>query len=118
MTGRSAGVRGIRSIIISTFDTICIVLVVVPTALAALATINLKDENAFILGILFTVAIFIVTAFLAGGGLTLVSIADNTEDMVRALRQMETAELRPIADDVHQADLRARIGGTEPKKPS
>ena len=99
-----ADLRSYRGLIVSTFEKVCIAFVLIPTALAILVgLVGLFGERPFA-GILIAILTFVVTAFFAGGALTLVSIADNTREVVRILRQIQKGELRGIADDVRRME--------------
>jgi hypothetical protein len=91
----------VRRLIVSTFETVCIALVLIPTGLAVLA---LGFGERPLAGFVVAGLTFIVTAFLAGGALTLVSIANNTQALVQIFQRMEKTELRAIADDVHRIE--------------
>jgi hypothetical protein len=89
-----------RDLIVSTFEKVCIAFVLIPTAIAILvALVGLFGQRP-LAGIILAVLTFLVTAFLAGGALTLVSIAENTREVIRILQMMEKAELGPTADNI------------------
>ena len=50
-------------------------------------------------GIMLAVGVFVVSAFLAGGALTLVSVAEHTSETVRLLKQVDT-DLHSISNNV------------------
>jgi hypothetical protein len=91
----------VRRLIVSTFETVCIALVLIPTGLIVLVTPFMARPFA---GVIVAGLTFIVTAFLAGGALTLVSIADSTQELVKILQRIEKTELHAIADDVHRIE--------------
>lgn len=74
-----------RRLIIGVFETICILMVVVPTGLG-IATVIFGIHERQELPIILTLGVFLVTSFLAGGALTLVEIARNTRGCLEALR--------------------------------
>jgi hypothetical protein len=99
--------QGVRGRIVDTFEEVCIALVVIPTGIVALAGLLTLVSGAVSLGftlLVSAVLTFLVTAFLAGGALTLVSIADNTREIVQMLQRMEKTELAPIAVDLHRLE--------------
>jgi hypothetical protein len=83
--------RGVRRLIVSTFESVCVALVILPTAAAAFIALN---SNTGVTGfwLLATIAIFVGTSFLAGGGLTLVEIARNTRALVGILNRIGQTE--------------------------
>jgi len=102
-----------RTSIVSAFEQICIAIVVIPTGLAVLAAlmaafgdvpVGASREDTVLVALLIAGAIFLMTIFLAGGALTLVSIMENTHEIARMLQRMEDKELRSIADDVHRME--------------
>ena len=100
-----------RTSIVSAFEQICIAIVIIPTGLAVLAAVmaalgdvpvGASREDTVPVALLIAGAIFLITIFLAGGALTLVSIMENTREIARMLQRMEEKELRSIADDIHR----------------
>ena len=89
-----------RRWIVSTFEFMCILIVVLPTA-AALA-VFLNSQTVFAL--LTAIGMFFVTCFIAGGALTLVEVARNTRDIVSAIRRLEDAYLRGVAANVQRSE--------------
>jgi hypothetical protein len=88
-----------RVLIVSIFEGVCIAFVIIPTLIALIAFAAVSAEHPFS-GFILPALTFLVTAFLAGGALTLVTIAHNTGEIVRVLQQIEKTELRTIADEV------------------
>jgi hypothetical protein len=109
--GGSPFQRTLRTLIVSTFEGICIALVVLPTILVLLAALAVAVENgpeAAETMLSVAVVTFLASAFLAGGALTLVTISDNTAEIVRVLHEIEKTQLRSIAEDVHRMEASAR----------
>jgi hypothetical protein len=105
----------LRDTIISTFEQICLAIVVIPSGLAIVLALSIATsdvplpsgvsrDNAVVIALIFAAAIFLVTAFLAGGALTLVSIMENTREIAQTLESMRNAELRSIADDIQRLE--------------
>jgi hypothetical protein len=89
-----------RDLIVSTFEMVCLVIVVLPAALVLLGAV--MTGNLFG-GIILAALIFVVSAFLAGGALTLISIAENTSETVRVLKQVDS-ELQSISKGVERIE--------------
>jgi hypothetical protein len=66
--------------------------------------VGASREDTVLVALLIAGAIFLMTIFLAGGALTLVSIMENTHEIARMLQRMEDKELRSIANDVHRME--------------
>jgi hypothetical protein len=104
----------IRKFIVSIFETVCLGLVVVPTAFGLLAVVIeffSGTPTSFKYAAVATLIVFIATVFLTGVALTLLDIAHNTREMVERLQRMEEDNLKKLSDDVHrieQADRDAR----------
>jgi len=90
--------KDVRGFIVSTYKWACLAFVLMPNVLVA-AALALAGRG---LGhtLIFAALTFLVTAFIAGGALSLVSIAENTREAVEILQRMEQTELLPIATDV------------------
>jgi len=74
------------------------------TSIAYLIDQVFSREDTVLVALLIAGAIFLMTIFLAGGALTLVSIMENTHEIARMLQRMEDKELRSIANDVHRME--------------
>jgi hypothetical protein len=88
----------IRRLIVGAFETLCLLVVVIPTVVAIGLWIDARGDIFGAL-VLAAAAVFLVSSFLAGGALTLLDIAHNTRLLAN------------IADDVHRmqrAELEAR----------
>lgn len=101
--------RRMRDFIVSTFEMVCLVIVVLPTVFCLF--IALISEEPIRL-IIFAAIIFVVSAFLAGGALTVISIAENTSETVRLLKQIDTA-LHSISKDSKLAEELGEIVAIE-----
>lgn len=107
----------IRDTIVSTFGFLCTALVVIPTAISIIIAVNMPDPD---LGLLFAGGVFLVSAFFAGGALTLVKIADNTGEALEVLRRMEQAG-RTIGNpgpQSHQTSSATADGKTSEPEPT
>ena len=78
----------IRNAIVSTFGFLCTAMVVISTLIGLVTGFHMQGLYA----LLFPLAVFLVSAFVAGGALTLVSIADNAREALDVLRRMEQAQ--------------------------
>jgi hypothetical protein len=91
-----------RRLIVNTFETICIAMVIIPTALGILWALGMSTQKE--LAIIYTLGVFLVTSFMAGGALTLVEIAKNTKGCLEALRDMrDTASHEAYRPGAHSA---------------
>jgi hypothetical protein len=91
----------IRKFIVSIFETVCLGLVVVPTAFGLLAVVIeffSGTPTSFKYAAVATLIVFIATVFLTGVALTLLDIAHNTREMVERLQRMEE-DKSPSAED-------------------
>ena len=98
-----------RRLIVRTFETICLAMVVLPTA-AGILWVFAPGNRAQEITLLLTVGVFIFTSFLAGGALTLVGIAHNTKGCMEALSDMRD-RLR-ATQEAPAAPRRPAPGGT------
>ncbi len=95
--------ESVRAFVISTFEYMCIAFVVIPTAVIIIVfALGAKEQTDIIIGLLIAALTFLISAFFAGGLLTLLSIAHSAADICRVLRRLERVELKPIAEDVHR----------------
>jgi hypothetical protein len=101
----------LRNAIVSTFGFLCTGLVVIPTLISIVVAFQTPNPG---LGLLLAGCVFLVSAFFAGGAITLVNIADNTREALEVLRRMERAEraTRNPAPQSHQAFTAAADGKT------
>lgn len=94
-----------RRTIVSAFEGICLLVVLIPTVFLGLATahavLNGRDPTYLFL---MTIGIFLVSVFISGGALTLLTIAHNTEAICRILQVTRELELHQIATDVHRIE--------------
>lgn len=107
MADRSKDFRSTRNFIVSVFENVCIVIALIPPAVIAMVSL-VDGHPVFLAGLTF-----VVTVFLVGSTLTLVSVVDYMEEAVRILQRIEKTELRPITDDVHRIE-----GELPPPRPS
>jgi hypothetical protein len=98
MGDRSEDFRSTRNFIVSVFENVCIGIALTPPAVIAIVGL-IDGHPVFLAGLTF-----VVTVFLVGGTLTLVSVADYMEEAVRILQRIEKTELRPITDEVHRIE--------------
>jgi hypothetical protein len=84
---------------VSTFETICIILVVLPTAICAFITAHTPSADIWLL---ITIATFVVSCFLAGGALTLIDIARSTRALLEKACETPLASA-PAAPDAPDA---------------
>jgi hypothetical protein len=76
-----------RMLIISVFDWICLAIVIVPTLIAVLVFLVMArggDTFQTLVGAIYVVLTFIGSAFIAGGALTLLDIANNVRILARS----------------------------------
>jgi hypothetical protein len=99
--------RYFRNFIVRVFEHICVLMVVVPTALLAMGAVF----TGHLAGLLAAAIWFLLAAFAAGGAMTLLAIADNTK--IIAKNSSETVKLLAVISmrEVEIANDVARLEG-------
>jgi hypothetical protein len=81
----------VRWFVIHIFEAVCLLFIVLPTLLCAVAAlgIGLTGGEAAGVSLLITLGVLVATSFIAGGALTLVDIAYNTRQTTMLLRALQ-----------------------------